>query len=88
MLLLGVLLPSSFPPSCPGSAAKPVLWEFFKLYPTPEAAVKADWRELAQLLNPLGLHEKRAQILIRFSGGYFFLLEVGSQIVPENFPKH
>ena len=52
-----------------------MLWEFFKLYPTPEAAVRADWRELAQLLNPLGLHEKRAQILIRFSGGYFFLLE-------------
>ena len=55
---------------CLGSAAKPVLWEFFKLYPTPEAAVRADWRELAQLLNPLGLHEKRAQILIRFSGAW------------------
>ena len=60
-----------------------MLWEFFKLYPTPEAAVKADCRELAQLLNPLGLHEKRAQILIRFSGRYFLLLEAGSQIVPE-----
>jgi len=60
-----------------------VLWEFFKLYPTPEAAVRADWRELAQLLNPLGLHEKRAQILIRFSGAW--VLDVGSQIVPETF---
>ena len=51
-----------------GSAAKPVLWDFFKKYPTAESATQADWRELAKLLNPLGLHEKRAQIIIRFSG--------------------
>lgn len=65
-----------------------MLWEFFKLYPTPEAAVRADWRELAQLLNPLGLHEKRAQILIRFSGAWVLpppAIDVGSQIVPETF---
>ena len=28
----------------------------------------ADWRPIAELLQPLGLHNKRAQILVRFSG--------------------
>ena len=51
-----------------GSAAKPVLWDFFKKYPNAESARQADRRELATMLNPLGLHEKRAQIIIRFSG--------------------
>ena len=45
-----------------------MLWEFFRLYPTPELAVKADPRDLASLLNPLGLHEKRAQIIIKCTG--------------------
>lgn len=51
-----------------GAAAKPVLWEFLRLYPSPELAVQADPRDLASLLNPLGLHEKRAQIIIKFTG--------------------
>ena len=45
-----------------------MLWDFFKKYPNAESARQADWRELAAMLNPLGLHEKRAQIIIRFSG--------------------
>ena len=32
--------------------------------------MKADSGELARLLNPLGLHEKRAGIIIRFSGDW------------------
>ena len=51
-----------------GSAAKPVLWEFLRQYPSPELAVQADPRDLASMLNPLGLHEKRAQIIIKFTG--------------------
>ncbi len=54
--------------TCAGTAALPVLWDFFKLYPSPEMAVKADTKEIAKLLNPLGLHEKRAQIIVKFSG--------------------
>jgi methyl-CpG-binding domain protein 4 len=53
-----------------GTAAKPVLWEFLRLYPSPELAVKADTRDLASLLNPLGLHEKRAQIILKFTEQY------------------
>ena len=51
-----------------GTAALPVLWEFFKLYPTADAAKAADVGELAKLLNPLGLHEKRAETIVKFSG--------------------
>ena len=49
-----------------GFAAKPVLWDFFKLYPTAESARQADWRELAKLLK------KRVQIIIRLSGDLCF----------------
>ncbi len=51
-----------------GTAALPVLWEFLKLYPTPDAAKSADVSALAKLLNPLGLHEKRAETIVKFSG--------------------
>ena len=53
-----------------------MLWDFFKKYPTAESAREADWRELATLLNPLGLHEKRAQIIIRFSGEHLSLFSM------------
>ena len=51
----------------PGLAAKPILWEFLRLYPSPEETVDANAKELAQLFQPLGLHRKRAEGIIRFS---------------------
>ncbi|XP_068013835.1 methyl-CpG-binding domain protein 4 isoform X2 [Melanerpes formicivorus] len=53
-----------------GKMAIPVLWEFLKKYPSPEVARAADWREMAELLKPLGLYELRAKTIIRFSGEY------------------
>ena len=53
--------------SLTGKAALPILWEFFKLYPSPEVVRDADWSPIAKMMTPLGLHEKRAQIMIRFS---------------------
>lgn len=53
-----------------GKCAIPLLWEFLDLYPTPEIARKADWREMSKLIQPLGLSEKRAKIIIRFSEEY------------------
>ncbi|XP_029200715.2 methyl-CpG-binding domain protein 4-like [Acropora millepora] len=50
-----------------GAKAIPVLWEFFKKFPTPEVTRGADWKEIAELIQTLGLHEKRAKIIIRFS---------------------
>lgn len=50
-----------------GKAALPVLWTFLSQYPSPEHAAGADWTDIAAMLAPLGLHNKRAQIIIRFS---------------------
>lgn len=47
---------------------KNVLWDFLERWPTPEDAVKASWEEIAELIQCLGLHEKRAKMIIRFSG--------------------
>ena len=51
-----------------GVKAIPVLWEFFDRWPSAEVTRKADWMPIADLLQPLGLHEKRAQMIIKFSG--------------------
>lgn len=51
-----------------GRAAKPILWEFFRLYPSAQDTVNADSAVLAELFQPLGLHRKRAAGIIRFSG--------------------
>lgn len=50
-----------------GAKAIPILWEFFKRFPTPEVTRSADWKQIAELIQTLGLHEKRAKIIIRFS---------------------
>ncbi len=51
-----------------GKAAIPTLWEFFERWPTADSTRKGNPKEIAELLQPLGLYEKRAQILIRMSG--------------------
>lgn len=51
-----------------GKMAIPVLWEFLEKYPSPEVARTADWKEMAELLKPLGLYALRAKTIIKFSG--------------------
>ncbi|XP_061474475.1 methyl-CpG-binding domain protein 4 isoform X2 [Rhineura floridana] len=53
-----------------GKMAIPVLWEFLKKYPSPGIARAADWKEMSELLKPLGLYELRAKTIIRFSDEY------------------
>lgn len=48
--------------------AFPVLWEFFKKYPSPKVARTANWKEMSELLKPLGLYELRAKTIVKFSG--------------------
>lgn len=50
--------------------AIPVLWEFFRKYPSPEVTRAADWKEMSELLKPLGLYALRAKTIIKFSGGF------------------
>ncbi|XP_068264578.1 methyl-CpG-binding domain protein 4 isoform X2 [Nyctibius grandis] len=53
-----------------GKMAIPVLWEFLKKYPSPEVTRTADWKEMSELLKPLGLYELRAKTIIKFSDEY------------------
>lgn len=53
-----------------GKMAIPVLWEFLEKYPSAEVARTADWRDVSELLKPLGLYELRAKNIIKFSDEY------------------
>lgn len=53
-----------------GKMAIPTLWQFFERYPSAEVTRAADWRELSDLMQPLGLSKLRAKTLIRFSDEY------------------
>ena len=44
--------------------------ELFKRYPTPQAMIDTDEKEIADLLEPLGFYNKRAKTLQRMSEGY------------------
>uniref|UniRef100_A0A8C8SQB0 Methyl-CpG-binding domain protein 4 n=1 Tax=Pelusios castaneus TaxID=367368 RepID=A0A8C8SQB0_9SAUR len=50
-----------------GKMAIPALWEFLEKYPSPDVARTSDWKEMADLLKPLGLYEIRAKTIIKFS---------------------
>ena len=54
----------------PGAAAIPLLWKFFNRWPNPDVARRGDWQAIARLMTPLGLHEKRAHTIIRFSSEF------------------
>jgi len=50
-----------------GKKAIPVLKEFLIQYDSAEVTVNSDEEQISQLMEPLGLHRKRAQILMQFS---------------------
>lgn len=52
----------------PGKVAIPVLWLFFDAYPTADVTRNAYWKDIAKLISTLGLHVKRAKMIVRFSG--------------------
>ncbi|XP_057618483.1 methyl-CpG-binding domain protein 4 [Chionomys nivalis] len=53
-----------------GKMAIPVLWEFLEKYPSAEVARTADWRDVSELLKPLGLYDLRAKTIVKFSDEY------------------
>jgi len=50
-----------------GSVACPLVWQFFEKWPDPESAYEANKEEIAAFLRPLGLHNRRAEQIVRFS---------------------
>ena len=55
---------------CSRTTIDTVRHELFKRYPTPQAMIDADEKEIADLLEPLGFYNKRAKTLQRMSKGY------------------
>ncbi|XP_029453384.1 methyl-CpG-binding domain protein 4-like [Rhinatrema bivittatum] len=53
-----------------GKMAIPMLWEFLEKYPAPDVVRNADWKEISELIKPLGLYELRAKAIVRFSDEY------------------
>ncbi|XP_036726660.1 methyl-CpG-binding domain protein 4 isoform X2 [Balaenoptera musculus] len=53
-----------------GKMAIPVLWQFLEKYPSAEVARTADWRDVSELLKPLGLYDLRAKTIVKFSDEY------------------
>lgn len=53
-----------------GNAAIPLLWKFLNKWPNPDAARRGEPHAMAKVLQPLGLHEKRAGTIRRFSNEY------------------
>ena len=50
------------------------MWEFFKRYSSADIARQADLQPMADLLQPLGLYHKRAEIIVRFSSEIIIVL--------------
>ena len=44
--------------------------KLFEEYPTPELMSKADYKDLAQIIRPLGFYNRRSQALVRMSKDY------------------
>ncbi|XP_018410722.1 PREDICTED: methyl-CpG-binding domain protein 4 [Nanorana parkeri] len=65
-----LLLATIFLNKTSGKMAIPVLWSFLEKYPNAEVARMADWKDMAEILQPLGLYELRAKTIVRFSEEY------------------
>ena len=55
-----------------GTVALPIFWRFLEKWPNPKDVMEAPENEIADLLQPMGLHNRRAKVLIRFTEEYVF----------------
>ncbi|KAJ3193140.1 Methyl-CpG-binding domain protein 4 [Irineochytrium annulatum] len=53
-----------------GDQAKPVMWDFFNMFPTPEKCCAASVSEVSEVIYTLGMQKQRASRLIQFSKAY------------------
>jgi methyl-CpG-binding domain protein 4 len=49
---------------------KPLIKNFFHLYPTPDSILEADHDVLVNFIRPLGLYNRRARTMKKFSNAY------------------
>lgn len=45
----------------------PIFWKFIEKWDNPQAVINANEEEISNLIQPLGLHKKRAAMFKRFS---------------------
>ena len=50
--------------------AEPYMWKFFKKYPGPESISPSDYKDIHEMIKPLGLSKRRTLSLIRMSDDY------------------
>ena len=50
--------------------AEPYMWKFFDKYPDAESAAAANQKDIQNMIQPLGLSERRSKALVRMSDGY------------------
>ena len=50
--------------------SEPYMWQFFKKYPTPQAASRAKLEAVQKMIQPLGLSQRRSKALIQMSKDY------------------
>jgi len=50
--------------------AEPYIWKFFDKYPDAESAATANQKDIQNMIQPLGLSERRSKALVRMSDGY------------------
>ena len=53
-----------------GKTAIPILKEFFEIYPNPESVLKAEEQDIANFLKPIGLNNRRAKSIKRFTSEF------------------
>lgn len=72
--VLGILNTLLFSWLSIGKKAIPVLREFLVQYDSAKVTINSDQEQIAQLMEPLGLHHKRAQILMQFSSKLYIMV--------------
>lgn len=50
--------------------ARPVITEFFKKYPNPESVVNSSVEDIANIVRPLGLYNRRAASIVKLSTAF------------------
>jgi len=62
-----LLIATTFLNKTKGSVAKPLIYQFLAIYPTPDLLSQADQQEVTDFLRPLGLQRIRAERLIKMA---------------------
>jgi methyl-CpG-binding domain protein 4 len=62
-----LLIATTFLNKTKGSVAKPLIYQFLTIYPTPDVLSQADQQEVTDFLQPLGLQRTRAERLIKMA---------------------